>query len=82
MYYKYFETKKNIVEEISVTDLNNNNQFKELEEKISESECIEETVDFVIKKLKPKYEFEKVNIHDVVSEDWNEYWQKYYVRGC
>ena len=52
------------------------------EEKISESECIEETVDFVIKKLKPKYEFEKVNIYDVVSEDWNEYWQKYYVRGC
>ena len=52
------------------------------EEKRSESECIEETVDFVIKKLKPKYEFEKVNIYDVVSEDWNEYWQKYYVRGC
>ena len=52
------------------------------EEKISESECIEETVDFVINKLKPKYEFEKVHIHDVVSEDWNSYWEKYYVRGC
>ena len=46
------------------------------------SECIEETVDFVINKLKPKYEFEKVNIYDVVSEDWNSYWEKYYVRGC
>ena len=36
VYYKYFETKKNIVEEISATNLDNNNQFKELEEKISD----------------------------------------------
>jgi len=52
------------------------------EEKISESECIAETVDFVINKLKPKYEFEKVHIHDVVSEDWELYWEKHNVRGC
>ena len=58
------------------------NEIEGYEEKISESESLSETVDFVINKLKPKYEFEKVNIYDVVSEDWNEYWQKYYVRGC
>ena len=52
------------------------------EEKISESECIAETVAFVIDKLKPKYEFEKVNIHDVVSEDWDLYWEKHNVIGC
>ena len=50
--------------------------------KISESESIAETVEFVIDKLKPKYEFEKVNIHDIVSEDWNLYWEKHNVRGC
>ena len=58
------------------------NEIEGYEEKISESECLAETVDFVINKLKPKYEFEKVNIYDVVSEDWNSYWEKYYVRGC
>ena len=58
------------------------NEIEGYEEKISESECIEETVDFVINKLKPKYEFEKVNIHDVVSEDWDLYWEKHNVRGC
>jgi hypothetical protein len=52
------------------------------EEKISESECLAETVDFVINKLKPKYEFEKVNIYDIVSEHWNSYWEKHNVRGC
>ena len=50
--------------------------------KISESESLAETVEFVINKLNPKYEFEKVNIHDVVSEDWDIYWEKYNVRGC
>ena len=58
------------------------NEIEGYEEKISESESLSETVDFVINKLKPKYEFEKVNIYDVVSEDWNSYWEKYYVRGC
>ena len=58
------------------------NEIEGYEEKISESECIEETVDFVIDKLKPKYEFEKVNIHDIVSEHWNLYWEKHNVRGC
>ena len=58
------------------------NEIEGYEEKISESESLSETVDFVINKLKPKYEFEKVHIHDIVSEDWNEYWAKYYVRGC
>ena len=58
------------------------NEIEGYEEKISESECIEETVDFVINKLKPKYEFEKVNIHDIVSEHWNLYWEKHNVRGC
>ena len=58
------------------------NEIEGYEEKISESESLSETVDFVINKLKPKYEFEKVHIHDIVSEDWNEYWSKYYVRGC
>jgi len=52
------------------------------EEKISESEGIEETVDFVINKLKPKYDFEKVNIRSIVSEHWNTYWEKHNVRGC
>ena len=58
------------------------NEIEGYEEKISESESLAETVDFVINKLKPKYEFEKVHIHDIVSEDCNEYWSKYYVRGC
>ena len=58
------------------------NEIEGYEGKISESESLSETVDFVINKLKPKYEFEKVHIHDIVSEDWNEYWSKYYVRGC
>ena len=58
------------------------NEIEGYEEKISESESLSETVDFVINKLKPKYEFEKVHIHDIVSEDWNKYWSKYYVRGC
>ena len=58
------------------------NEIEGYEEKISESESLSETVEFVINKLKPKYEFEKVHIHDIVSEDWNEYWSKYYVRGC
>ena len=53
------------------------NEIEGYEEKISESESLAETVDFVINKLKPKYEFEKVNIHDVVSEDWDLYWEKY-----
>ena len=58
------------------------NEIEGYEEKMSESESLAEVVDFVINKLKPKYEFEKVHIHDIVSEDWNEYWSKYYVRGC
>ena len=58
------------------------NEIEGYEKKISESESLAETVDFVINKLKPKYKFEKVHIHDIVSEDWNEYWSKYYVRGC
>ena len=37
---------------------------------------------FVIDKLKPKYDFEKVHIRAVVSEDWDIYWEKYNVRGC
>ena len=58
------------------------NEIEGYEEKISESESLSETVDFVINKLKPKYEFEKVHIHDVVSEDCNLYWEKHNVRGC
>ena len=58
------------------------NEIEGYEEKISESESLAETVDFVINKLKPKYEFEKVHIQDIVSEVWNEYWSKYYVSGC
>ena len=58
------------------------NEIEGYEEKISESESLAETVDFVIDKLKPKYEFEKVNIHDIVSEHWNLYWEKHNVRGC
>tara|TARA_R100001163_G_scaffold3743_1_gene5394 strand:+ start:178 stop:399 length:222 start_codon:yes stop_codon:yes gene_type:complete len=52
------------------------------ENKISESESIDETVDFVVNKLKPKYDFEKVNIRNIVSEHWNIYWEKHNVRGC
>ena len=58
------------------------NEIEGDEKKISESESLAETVDFVINKLKPKYEFEKVNIHDIVSEHWNLYWEKHNVRGC
>ena len=58
------------------------NEIAGYEEKISESESLAETVDFVINKLKPKYEFEKVHIHDLVSEHWNLYWEKHNVRGC
>ena len=54
MYYKYFETKKNIVEEISATNLDNNNQFKELEEKISELELKNKELSEKIKKEKNK----------------------------
>ena len=52
------------------------------ENKISESESIKETEDFVIDKLKPKYDFEKVHIRAVVSEDWDIYWEKNNIRGC
>tara|TARA_A100000164_G_scaffold11229_1_gene9550 strand:+ start:839 stop:1651 length:813 start_codon:yes stop_codon:yes gene_type:complete len=38
VYYKYFETKKNIVEEVNLSDLKNNEQLKELNEKVSELE--------------------------------------------
>ena len=58
------------------------NEIEGYEEKMSESESLAEVVDFVINKLKPKYEFEKVNIHDIVSEHWNLYWEKHNVRGC
>ena len=52
------------------------------ENKLSESESLVETGEFVINKLNPKYEFEKVNTHDVVSEDWNLDLEKHNVRGC
>ncbi len=58
------------------------NEIEGYEEKISESESLSETVDFVINKLKPKYDFEKVNIRSIVSEHWNTYWEKHNVRGC
>ena len=58
------------------------NEIEGYEEKISESESLAETVDFVINKLKPKYEFEKVYIYDIVSEHLNLYWEKHNVRGC
>lgn len=38
VYYRYFETEKNIVKEINSSNSNNNEQLKELKEKISELE--------------------------------------------
>ena len=38
VYYKYFDSKKNIIEEISLTEIENQEQLKNLESKISELE--------------------------------------------
>ncbi len=54
VYYKYFETKKNIVEEVNLSNLNNSEQLKKLEEKISELELKNEELNKKIKKNKNK----------------------------
>ena len=38
VYFKYFETKKNIVEEVNLSNQKNTDQLKELEAKVSELE--------------------------------------------
>ena len=35
VYYKYFDTKNNVVEEINSLELNNNEKLKDLEKKIT-----------------------------------------------
>ena len=54
VYYKYFETKKNIVEEVNISNLNSTDQLKELEKKISELELKNEELNKKIKNNKNK----------------------------
>ena len=54
MYFKYFETKKNIVEEVNLYNLKNNEQLEELKSKISELELKNEQLSEKIKNSKSK----------------------------
>ena len=54
VYFKYFETKKNIVEEVNVSNLGNNEQLKELKSKISELELKNKQLSEKIKNSKNK----------------------------
>ena len=54
VYFKYFETKKNIVEEVNLSKLKNNEQLEELKSKISELELKNEQLSEKIKNSKSK----------------------------
>ncbi len=54
VYFKYFETKKNIVEEVNLSNLKNSEQLEELEAKISELELKNEQLSEKIKNNKNK----------------------------
>ncbi len=54
VYLKYFETKKNIVEEVNLSNLKNNEQLEELKSKISELELKNEQLSEKIKNSKNK----------------------------
>ena len=54
VYFKYFETKKNIVEEVNLYNLKNNEQLEELKSKISELELKNEQLSEKIKNSKSK----------------------------
>ena len=54
VYFKYFETKKNIVEEVNISNLKNNEQLEELKSKISELELKNEQLSEKIKNSKSK----------------------------
>ena len=54
VYFKYFETKKNIVEEVNLSNLKNSEQLEELEAKISELELKNEQLSQKIKNNKNK----------------------------
>ena len=54
VYFKYFETKKNIVEEVNLSNLRNNEQLKELKSKISELELKNKQLSEKIKNSKNK----------------------------
>ena len=52
VYYKYFDSKKNIIEEISITEIENQDQLKNLERKISELELKNKELDSKIESQK------------------------------
>ena len=54
VYFKYFETKKNIVEEVNLYNLKNNEQLEELKSKISELELKNEQLSEKIKNSENK----------------------------
>tara|TARA_A100001011_G_scaffold254349_1_gene262648 strand:+ start:166 stop:984 length:819 start_codon:yes stop_codon:yes gene_type:complete len=54
VYFKYFETKKNIVEEVNLSNLKNSEQLEKLEAKISELEFKNEQLSEKIKNNKNK----------------------------
>ena len=54
VYFKYFETKKNIVEEVNLSNLKNNEQLEQLKSKISELELKNEQLSEKIKNSKSK----------------------------
>ncbi len=54
VYFKYFETKKNIVEEVNLSNLKNSEQLEKLEAKISELELKNEQLSEKIKNNKNK----------------------------
>ena len=58
VYYKYFDTNKEIIEEINTSEINNQQQLEELEKKISELELINDELNEKIEINKKKSETE------------------------
>ena len=76
VYYKYFDSKKNIIEEISLTEIENQEQLKNLESKISELELKNKELNSKIEnqknyKEKPPQETEENKIGKKINKEIN-----------
>ena len=76
VYYKYFDSKKNIIEEISLTEIENQEQLKNLESKISELELKNKELSNKIEnqknyKQKPPQESEENKIGKKINKEIN-----------
>ena len=76
VYYKYFDSKKNIIEEISLTEIENQEQLKNLESKISELELKNKELSSKIEnqknyKEKPPQESEENKIGKKINKEIN-----------